>query len=137
MPVVAVLHHLEEPSCGHAGAVLGDAGIELDHRDVRAGEPLPALEELDGLLSLGGDQSAVAPDPALAAEAALLREAAAREIPVLGVCLGGQLLAHALGGSVRRAPRRMVAWPALEPLPAAAGDPLFGALPAGAVGLHW
>jgi GMP synthase (glutamine-hydrolysing) len=59
------------------------------------------------------------------------------EVPVLGVCLGGQLLAHALGGRVRRLPRRLVAWPPLKPLPAAAGDPLFGSLPEGAAGLHW
>jgi GMP synthase (glutamine-hydrolysing) len=56
---------------------------------------------------------------------------------VFGVCLGAQLLAHALGGSVSRLPRRMVEWTPIEPLPAAAGDPVVGALPEGAVALHW
>jgi len=60
-----------------------------------------------------------------------------RGVPVLGVCLGGQLLAHGLGGRVRRRPRRWVGWAALEPLPAAREDPLFGALPRGAAGLHF
>lgn len=135
MPRIAVLHHLAERSCGHAGAGLAEAGIELDERDLRTGAALPALDEVDGLLSLGGEQSVLGGE--LDAEAALLRQAVAREVPVLGVCLGAQLLAHALGGEVRRNERRMVDWPQIEALPAAAGDPLFGSLPAGAVALHW
>ena len=135
MPRVAVLHHLAERSCGHAAGALAGEGIELDERDLRAGDPLPSLADVDGVVSLGGEQSVRGGE--LEAEAALLREAVAREVPVLGVCLGAQLLAHALGGSVRRNARRLVAWPVIEPLPAAADDPLFGALPPGAVALHW
>jgi GMP synthase (glutamine-hydrolysing) len=136
-PVIACLHHLEMPFTGHAGVAMRAAGAELDERRLRDGDPLPALDEVDAIVSFGGEQSVVDGADALAAEAELLREAVAREMPVLGVCLGAQLLAHALGGSVRRLPRRMVAWPPLEPLPAADGDPLLGALPRGAVGLHW
>ena len=138
-PVVAVLHHLERPFLGHAGAVLRAAGVELDERDLRRGDALPALEALDGILSLGGEQSVLDIDgePALAAESALLRAAVARSVPVLGVCLGAQLLAHAVGGRVRRRPHRLVAWVDLEALEGAADDPLLGALPAGAAGLHF
>jgi GMP synthase (glutamine-hydrolysing) len=67
----------------------------------------------------------------------LLREANAAGVPVLGVCLGAQLLAHALGAPVRRLPRRMVTWAPLEALPAADGDPVLGGLPPGAAALHW
>jgi GMP synthase-like glutamine amidotransferase len=88
------------------------------------------------VLSFGGEQSVTTPAD-LEPEAALLREAVARGLPVLGVCLGAQLLAYALGGSVSRRPRRLVGWTPLEPLPAAAGDPLLGALPAGAMALNW
>ena len=134
-PVVAVLHHLERSFIGHAGPALQAAGVVLDERRLREGDPLPALKELDGIVSLGGEQNAL--DPALAPEAALLREATEREVPVLGVCLGAQLLAHALGGSVRPLERRHVAWLPLEPLAAAQGDPVLGSLPPGAAGLHW
>jgi GMP synthase-like glutamine amidotransferase len=115
------------------------AGAELDERRLRDGDPLPALDEVDGIVVFGGEQSVldIGHEPMLAAEAELLREAVGREVPVLGVCLGGQLLAHALGGRVRRLERRMVAWTPLEPLPAAAGDPVLGSVPDGAVGLHW
>jgi GMP synthase (glutamine-hydrolysing) len=135
MPRVAVLHHLVEASSGHAGPALAAAGIELDERRLRDGDALPALDEVDGLLSLGGEQSVL--DGRLEDEAALLREAVDREVPVLGICLGSQVLAHALGGRVRRLRRPWLAWPRLDALPAAEGDPLFGALPAGAAALHW
>lgn len=130
--VIAVIHHLEKPFLGHAAAALGP---ELDERRLRDGDPLPRLGEVDGIVSLGGEQNAL--DPELAEEAALLREAVERRVPVLGVCLGAQLLAHALGGTVRRLPRRHVAWLELCPTAAAVGDPVLGALPPGARGVHW
>lgn len=138
-PRVAVLHNLEDAFTGHAGVALEAAGIELDERRLRDGEPLPDLDGIDGVLSLGGEQSVldIDDDPTLTAEAAFLREAVEREIPVLGVCLGGQLLAHALGGTVTRLPRQLIQWIPIEPLAAAQDDPVIGALPEGAVALHW
>jgi GMP synthase (glutamine-hydrolysing) len=137
--VIACLHNLDRAFTGHAGDVLRDAGATLDERRLRAGDPLPAIGEIDGVVAFGGDQSVrdIADDPMLTAEAEFLRECVSAGVPVFGVCLGAQLLAHALGGSVSRLPRRMVEWTPIEPLPAAAGDPVVGALPEGAVALHW
>jgi len=139
MPVVACLHNLEDAFTGHAEPALRAAGVELDERRLRDGEPLPALDEVDGILALGGEQSVRDIDrlPVLAAEAALLRDAVERGLPVFGVCLGAQLLAHALGGRVTRLPQPIIGWRPIEALPAAAGDPIAGALPAGAVAMHW
>jgi GMP synthase (glutamine-hydrolysing) len=136
MPVVACLHHLEQPFLGHAEAPLRAAGLELDERFLGAGDPLPDVRELRGIVAFGGSQSAVdlAAQPLLAAEADLLREAVGRDLPVLGLCLGGQVLARALGGRVRRARRRAVTWRALTPQDP--GDPLFGAHPV-VPALHW
>jgi GMP synthase-like glutamine amidotransferase len=138
-PIVAVLHNLEDAFAGHAGDALRAAGVELREFHLREGESLPDLEGIDGVLSLGGEQSVlnIDDDPMLTAEAAFLREAVEREIPVLGVCLGAQLLAHALGGRVVRLPRQLIEWIPIEALPAAAGDPVVGSLPKGAMALHW
>ena len=116
MTRVACLHHLAQPFLGLAEAPLREAGLELDERNVGGGDPLPRLDEVDAILSFGGAQSAVGPDPALAPEVELLRAAVERELPVLGICLGGQVLARALGAEVRRSPRRTVAWHELEPV---------------------
>jgi len=134
-PIVAVVHNLERPFLGHAGPVLRAAGVELDERYPRRGDPLPAPGGADGILVLGGEQNAL--EPSLEPQVGLLREATDQGVPVLGVCLGAQLLAHAHGGEVRRLPRRLLVWPELLALPAADGDPVLGALPAGAAGVHW
>jgi GMP synthase-like glutamine amidotransferase len=127
---VLCLHHLAQPFLGLAEGPLRSFGLEIDERNV-ARDPLPALDEVDAILSFGGAQSAVGPDATLGPELDLLREAAHAGVPVLGICLGGQLLARALGARVRRSPRRTVAWHELEPL---VHDPLFDAA---VVGLHW
>ena len=58
-------------------------------------------------------------------------------VPVLGVCLGGQLLAKALGAQVSRVPAPEVGWYELERLPEASGDPIFGTLPDRFPSLQW
>jgi GMP synthase-like glutamine amidotransferase len=136
--VVTVLHHLDKSSLGHVGAPLRAAGLELDERVLLHGGELPEPGTHDGLVVLGGDQSAVDADadPLLAREAQLLRDSVDAGVPVLGICLGGQLLAHALGGRVRHV-GRVVEWRSLRKTPAAQGDPLFGVLPEPVPALHW
>jgi GMP synthase (glutamine-hydrolysing) len=137
-PVVC-LHHLKTPILGFAAEGLASHGVTLEERDVRRGDPLPALDEVGGIVSFGGEQSAreVAGHPELEAEIALLREAVSRDVPVLGVCLGAQLLARALGAQVTRMPRKMVGWFEVSPAPAAKDDPLLGELPDPVALLHW
>jgi len=135
VPIVAVLHHLERPFLGHV-ATLREAGVTLDERRLRAGDALPDREAIDGAVLLGGEQSLTGDVAGFAGEMAWLREAVARELPVLGICLGGQMLARALGGEVRRA-GRVVEWRDLPRTPAGAEDPVFGALPDPVPALHW
>jgi GMP synthase-like glutamine amidotransferase len=139
MPRLVVLHHLDKTLMGGAADPIRAAGLEVDERDLKRGDPLPEVGEADALLSLGGDQSVrdLERYPYLVAEVELLRAEAERGTPVLGVCLGGQLLAHALGGTVDRLPRRIVDWVEVDKLPAAEGDPVVGPLPERVRALHW
>ncbi|MEA2294142.1 MAG: hypothetical protein QOE86_1781 [Solirubrobacteraceae bacterium] len=102
---------------------------------MRRGDRLPAPDAVDGVLVFGGEQHAG--DPTFAPEADFLREAVAAGLPVLGICLGGQLLARALGGQVRRSGRRMVEWRELRKTPEGAADRLFSALPDPLPALHF
>ena len=134
-----ILHHLDRPFLGGAADPIRATRLDVVERDLKRGDPLPAPGESDAILSLGGDQSVrdIADYGYMQGEAELLREEAERGTPILGVCLGGQLLAHALGGSVDRLPRRIVKWAEVEKLPAADGDPVVGSLPDPVVALHW
>ncbi len=139
-PILVVQH---EPGCPPAwvGEWLTGAGAALDVRHPYAGEPLPRdLTGHAGLLVLGGTMGADddADHPWLSPVKELVRHAAAGAVPTLGVCLGHQLCAVALGGTVVRNPRGQqvgvldVGW-----TEAAADDPLTGGLPRPAGAVQW
>jgi GMP synthase-like glutamine amidotransferase len=137
--VLACLHHLERPSLGLAEEPLLRAGLTLDERDLRAGDPLPEPGSFDGLLTLGGEQSLREVDryPYLGRELDLLSDAVEGGVPTLGICLGGQLLAHAGGAAIEQLPRRVIGWPEVRRTEAASGDPLFAGVPDAIAALHW
>lgn len=89
----------------------GARGIPLDIHRMDEGSPTPALDERPALVSLGSHHSPTdADEPEVAAEAKLMDEALRRDIPVLGLCFGGQMLALALGATVERAPAPELGW---------------------------
>lgn len=139
-----VVQHQDDCPAARFGPWLEAAGAALDVRRLHAGDALPAsLAEHDGLLVLGGSPGALDDEvaPWLPAVRALLEEAASSGTPTLGICLGHQLAAVALGGEVCRNPRGQTV--GLTPVtwtPDAAADPLVGALVAADPSpraIHW
>lgn len=119
------------------GEWLTDAGLELAVVRPHAGDPLPpALDGYAALVVLGGHQRAYpGPDGAPGAPwfpdlEGLLRKAVRTRVPTLAVCLGGQLLATAHGGTVERSPAGPEVGPGLVARrDAAEADPLFAGVP--------
>lgn len=102
-----------------------------------AGQPLPGHAEVAGAVVMGGPMNVdeVERFPPLAAEREWLAEAVERGMPVLGICLGAQLLARALGAEVRRGAEPEIGFAPVEITNP--GDPLLGGLAPGAEVLHW
>lgn len=97
--------------------------------DPRQGQPLPALGHCTGIVVTGSHAMVTDRAPWSEATAAWLAQAVAREVPVLGICYGHQLLAHALGGEVGYHPQGLEAGTiCVEPTAHAASDPLLGHL---------
>jgi GMP synthase (glutamine-hydrolysing) len=98
-------------------------------------EPIPS--DTDALLVLGGGMSAYDDLPFLRDEMKLMRRCIEAGKPVLGICLGSQLLAATLGGTVARAPRPELGFYRVKLSPGASDDPLFAGAPESFVALHW
>jgi GMP synthase (glutamine-hydrolysing) len=111
--------------------------VEVVEVEALDGDPLPLHEEVDGVIAMGGPMNVddLARFPSLAAEREWLAEAVRRQMPVLGICLGAQLVARALGAEVRAGERPEIGFAAVriqEP-----ADPVVGPLAPSCAALHW
>jgi len=119
---------------------LAEDGIAWDAVELDAGEAIPALAGYDQLWVMGGPMDTWEEDihPWLAAEKAAIREAVLeRRMPYFGLCLGHQLLAAALGGTVAKAVQAEVGVLDVELTPAGRRDPLFEGIADRFKALQW
>ena len=138
MKPIAILEHSAEAPSGYLGDAVERSGLPSVVVRLHAGDRLPDLDQVSALVSLGGIMGAYDEDEYdfLASEKTLLRLAVARDIPVLGVCLGCQMLADALGGSAYPAPGIEAEFAALDLAPEGLEDPIIGTLGEAVVSLH-
>ncbi|WP_332775438.1 type 1 glutamine amidotransferase [Polaromonas sp.] len=131
MSDILILTHIDYCPPGHLARVLDQA--QCDFRVLRVD-----LGELDGfdlerpraVAIMGGPMSVNDDLPWLATEIAALQHFIRRDIPLIGHCLGGQLLAKALGAEVRRMPYTESGWQPLKKTVGAASSPWLSHLPA-------
>jgi GMP synthase (glutamine-hydrolysing) len=137
---VLVFQHVPAEPLGTLDPMLRNRGHRIRyvnfHRDPDA---RPDIARYDALIVLGGPQM---PDqlgrhPHLRVEMACIEGALQRGIPVLGICLGAQLLAHTLGARVRPMDAWEIGWSDLEPTHTSAADPVFCALVEPSPAFQW
>jgi len=127
-----VLRHAPAEGLGLLANALRDFGIHHRYLDAHRGDPLPRdVRSVGGLIVLGGPQSVYEVDkyPWLKAELALVEKALTAGRPVLGICLGAQMIAQVLGARVTPGPRREVGWGPVALTEDGKEDPLFFGVP--------
>ncbi len=140
MKRVLFVQHGAVDKPGLLAEVMADAGVEIGVAHPYDGTALPRdLRDFSGLALGGGGQSAweVEAHPYLEREAELVREAVRAGKPVLGLCLGGQIMARALGAQVRRAAKKEIGFFPVTLAEAAESDPLAGLFPRTFGAAHW
>ncbi len=137
-PPVLVVRHSRTEEAGTLLPHLTARGIAVRHVRIDEGDELPERPDgLSGLVLMGGTMSVNDPLPWIERECALVRRAIDAGLPVLGVCLGGQIIAKALGARVRRNPVPEIGWYPVRRVPAPGGDPWFAPGLAEFEVLHW
>lgn len=126
---ILVLQHSQTCRPGRLGLTLRDHAFKLDIRRVDQGDPLPGdLDDVDGIISLGGPQQVDQDLPWIDGECALLRAAHEAQLPIVGICLGHELLAKALGGEVGPSQTPEAGFVDVDILPGAHTDTLLAGI---------
>lgn len=135
MKKALIIRHAEpETLAANFSGVLEQHGFQLQPCNIFASAPAfdrfapPPLKQVDLIVALGGPQSANDDYPAIHQEHAYLRRAMALAKPVLGICLGAQIMATALGGTVKPTGGYQFGLRKLDVTAAGDADPVFGQL---------
>jgi GMP synthase (glutamine-hydrolysing) len=137
-PLLCIRHERSD-TLGVARGAFEEEGLPILVVDAWADGRWPEPDEVSGLLAMGGAMNVDELDrhPYLARERALLGRVMEAGIPVMGVCLGAQLMARALGQPVFRAPRRRCGFIPIYPTEEGQCDPVAGGFSSGDLEFHW
>ena len=135
---VLAFRHIPFEGLGLIQPALEERGIEVELVDLfQGGPPPPNVADASGLIFMGGPMSVNDLLPWLPVEMQYIRQAAVRGQPVLGVCLGAQLIARALGTKVYRNPVKEIGWFEVRLTEAGRRDPLLSAMDETETVLQW
>ena len=137
MKPVAIFRHSVTEGPGYFARYLDAHRIPWRLLKVDAGDAVPSdPDSWSGLVFMGGPMSVNDDLPWVEEELALIRLAVERDVPTLGHCLGGQLMAKALGGSVSRSPVKEIGWGEVAVADTPVARSWFGET-RGFLGFHW
>jgi len=137
MKPVAIFRHARSEGPGHFATFLDERNIPWRLFRIDEGEAVPGdARAFSGLVFMGGPMSVNDDLPWIPPMLNLIRQAAAHDIPLLGHCLGGQLMAKALGGVVNRNPVKEIGWGEVTVAPDAVAQAWFGDLKTFSA-FHW
>ncbi|HWB20800.1 MAG TPA: type 1 glutamine amidotransferase [Phycisphaerales bacterium] len=137
---VLVIEHSPATNAERLAQTLNNYGNRLRYVKLHENNSLPGdLDDVDAVITCGGPQSAYDDSlPWLQAECALLKQAHEKSLPIIGLCLGSQVLARALGGAVEKMPGGAeIGWHELKLTPAGREDPLHAGIAWQSMQLHW
>ncbi len=129
-PKILVFQHVPYEPLGTLDPLLKESGFRIRYVNFgRNPDVRPTLDKYAAIIVLGGPMNSdqIESYPNLKTEVDVLREAIDRDMSVLGICLGAQLLAKALGGSVRRNKTREIGWYDVDLTEDGAVDPVLSA----------
>ncbi len=136
------LHYLQHVPFENPGSILvwaEENGHVITDTKFYNNEPLPKQEEFDWLVIMGGPMNIYEEDkyPWLVREKIFIKEAIASGKVILGLCLGGQLIADAIGGKVTKNPYKEIGWFPVRLSEVARRSPLFSFFPEQPVVFEW
>jgi GMP synthase-like glutamine amidotransferase len=136
---IVVFEHGPSTGALRLAATLRDYGHRLRVIALDEGDQVPqALDDVDGVVTSGGRQSALDDHPWMEPELRCLQQAHEAGLPLVGLCLGSQLLARALGGEVGDVEGGIeLGWHDVTLTAVGAEDPLLAGIPWTALQLHW
>jgi GMP synthase (glutamine-hydrolysing) len=128
MAKVLVFQHVAHEILGTLNPSLKEKGLSIRYVNFdRNPDETPSVEKYHGLIVLGGHMGVYEADQYthIKVEMKLIEQALQKGIPVLGICLGAQILAHVLGSAVRKSKEKEIGWYDIHLTEAALRDPLF------------
>ncbi len=128
--MILFIKHIEIEGPGTLGEFFKETSWKTKIVELDKAGTLPSVDECEAIISLGGPMNVYQADKYsfLTTEENFLREALGKEIPILGICLGAQLLAKAAGAEVKKAKHEEIGWHKVDLTKEGINDPLFNGL---------